>query len=599
MEKPNKYFVTICSILVIAILWLSGKPKDLQGDLWRFKMFVECGANLDKYIDKEMHLGISSIKSLVSANDTVYRLETANTGHYLDYKFYLYPVRLLDVPVDACSNKSPLLVNSVDLETHAEFLSDYNEQYAVDDGHVLFSISPLVAVENSGTSIIKSILLFVLVNLLLLVVGYLIVLNTEIGSFLKLLLAPLVGYTILNVVSMILLLLTGELAAFTTVGLLVLGCAGLVAFNRSLVTSELTKLKQGFLSMFKLEALQNLGSSSRLMLLLTVLSFGICLLHILFRPIWAGDGLAFWMMKADIIFNVGLDFSWGLQNEYPIFWSQFFSVFYGLNGSINHVLAKWYIIIELLLVYGFIWQFTKGLNSRTRVFFAFIFFPVFGYHWLYSLFAETIVILFFFGFARITMEYLKGNMKLKNYLLLGSIFMVGVGYTKLEGVFQILMILLPFLVIYRRVKSKAFIYFSGLAILIVLSLMAWKGFIVDSGWNVSEHAAETPSIAKVFLIVDKLFSILGSMSFFTVALVGVFVQFILVRIPSRTSQALLLSIILTWLFSGVSLIGWETQRIVESAWTAMPRLIWHATPLIIFLSIQLIKDSHIHNNLET
>ena len=287
MEKPNKYFVTIFSIVVIAILWFAGKPKDLRSDLWRFKMFVECGANLEKYIDKEMHLGISSIKALVSENDTLYRLETLNTGHYLDYKFYLYPVRLLDVPVETCSNKSPLLVNSEDIETHAEFLLDYNEQYAIDDGHVLFSNSPLVAVESSGTPIIKSIFLFILVNLLLLVVGYLIMLNAEIGSFLKLLLAPLVGYTMLNVVSMVLLLLTGELAAFTTVGLLLLGCVGLVAFNQSAVKSELTKLKQGFLRIFNLEALRNLGSSSRVMVLLTILSFGICLLHILFRPIWA------------------------------------------------------------------------------------------------------------------------------------------------------------------------------------------------------------------------------------------------------------------------------------------------------------------------
>ena len=590
MTKRNKYLVSIFSIFLVTVMWFAGKPREIRNDLWRFKMFAECGFSLENYIDKEMHLGISTIGSLVAKNDTVYRLETANTAHYLEYKFHLYPVTLVEVLPEDCHNKSPLLVNTEDLDEYAALFAMYENQISVDVGHVLFSTVPLVKLEVSTPSLLKSIAVFVGVNLLLIGLGYLILLDAGIGSFLKLLLSPLLGYAILNLVSTVLLLLTKQLAPVLTIAVLFIGFAVLLALNRLAVISELDKAKKAFVGLARTMKASRFEGISAAMIVFTLMSVGICLLHILFRPVWAGDAVAFWMMKANIIFNEGLDFRSGLQNEYPIFWSQLFSIFYGLNGAISQAMAKWYVLIELLLIYGFIWEFTKGLNARTRIFFMFIYFPAFGYHWSYSLFAETIVVLFSFGFARVTMAYFQDEIKLRDYLIAASLLTIGVAYSKLEGIFQIAMILAPFILVYGRIRSLVSVYFAGLAVAIIASLMLWKGFIVDSGWNVSAHATEVPNVAKVLLIVDKLFNTLGNMSFFTLAIAGGFIQFILAKRPSRLAQSLLIGVVLIWFFSGFSLLGWDTDRIAKDAWTAMPRLIWHATPLILFLSIQLLKD---------
>ncbi|MGB0368999.1 MAG: hypothetical protein ACPGD8_06310 [Flavobacteriales bacterium] len=592
MFNPSKYYTGLLFVLVITIVWVAGKPKDLRSDLWRFKMFAECRGNFDAYLDKEMHLGISAIKSHVAPNDTLYRLETDQTLHYENYKFYVYPVRLLDVPIEVAKRRSPLLVELTDnVNIQADFLNSYPHWVQIDPAHIIYSKTEFSIFEAPKTSLLKSVLLFTAIQLCLFLLGYLTLIRAKVNPLLKTLLAPLLGYVMLNMVSVVLMVVTGRLMPFLSAGLLLVIGVFLFLFNRSLVKKEIVSLKDVLEDFLDFIRKPGLGVVSSWMLILTLAAFGISLLHILFRPIWAGDAVAFWLMKASIIYNDGLDFSWGVQNEYPIFWSQLFAVFYGLNGPINQLLSKWYVIVELLLMYGFIWEFTSGLSRRIRIFFLFVFFPVFGYHWFYSLFAETIVVLFSFAFARITALHLEGRFSLKNYLVFGSILMIGVAHSKLEGVFQILMILLPFLVVYGRVKSAAFVHFSGLALLLVVSLMAWKGFVVGNGWHVSEHAVELPTFNKVLLIVEKLLFVLGNMSFFSGAILGVFIQFFITKEPSKISQALLVGIILMWLFSGLALIGWETQRIEDLAWTAMPRLIWHATPLVVMLSIQLLKDS--------
>lgn len=577
-------------IAVVILVWAVGRPADLTKDLWRFKMLFDHRGNIESFLNQEMQLGISSIKNHIAADDTLYRLTNGNASHFTTYRFHLYPVRLVDVEPEHALSKSPILINSSDIDSMVELVKQYPYQYEPDSDHIIHSKTPLVEMSMNPSSRTWSLLWFMCGHLFLWFIGFLVVMRIKMSSLLKVLISPLIGYVLVNTISFVGLLIVGHLTTWLWLFPLIIASVFVAYFHRAELTQEFNKI----LSELK-EASRSLTSkdlTTNLMALLTLVSFLICLLHIVFRPVWAGDAVAFWILKADVLYNEGLNFVGCVQNEYPIFWSQFPAIFYDLNGGIDHLFAKGYLIVLLLLLHGFIWEFSRGLNARLRWFFMFIYFPLFGYHWSYSLFAETITVVFLFAFTRVTILFVTDNLSVKGFLALCLLFFWGFAQTKMEGAVHVVMLLLPFAIYHRRLISPSVIVsFAIMLGMIVVSLWYWKEIMVEHGWHISEHGAESPSGYKIGLIARSLLNTIGNLSSFSIGLLATMLFYLGVSTRSNVSNALILALLTALIFAGIALLGWDSERVEAYSWTAIPRLLWHSIPFIFFLAIQLIHDS--------
>ena len=577
----NKFLIFVVTIVTLLVVALIGRPLDALYELaWDFRQYNNFDGNIEKIEDSDSKLSVSEIQNIIPFGVEV---EYDSTLHYFSNyaKYHLYPIKLK--PTIGCNYSSDyFLTNQISFRNQS-----YPYCKALSSGHFLYSKNSFLNIKKD--SIMLSVMSFIFFVVVVFFLGYIFLSLMSLNLRFKILFSFLVGYTIVNTVQFLFFTVFGTHPTrilFMLYFLIILVLGYIIRKDIDCeFKSILNAIRENILNLL------NFSKKYRVWCLIvpSFLVLIIYLIQILITPVWSGDAIAFWMLKAKVLAYEGIEFNIIPQNEYPIFWPQFNSMLFDLQGSLNDAPLKWLVSILLVNLSLIVFFISKNASLYTRSFMLFLFYVIYAHATVRSTFAETIFFLFTFFIA--ALYNYKIEMKTKNFIILSTIAFIGISFSKIEGVYQYIIIVLSFQ-LFTKFEIRHFLMVVILLIFYFTVQSFWSSFIIEKGWPVANHFAEGLSVSKFKVWLRALF-LTGHNAKFSISVGFGFPILILVwktNIYANKLQSVFITAAFgTVLFSCFSILGWETGRIQRASESATVRTMMHSFPLLIMFMYEAIS----------
>ena len=581
MKKLIISSVTLFTLLLIMIL---GRPLGALYELaWDIPQFIKYNGDIADIEDSDSRLAISEIHNSIPLDSEIqYDSTSQSFGNYT--KYHIYPTTLEPISGENFSSDY-FICNSNNYKNN----NSYTYFKKLKSGHFLYSKFSFA--NKKVDSLIWNIVCFIFFISVVFLFGFLILSLISINLRLKIMYSFLVGYTIVNSVQFIFLTLfsihpTRVLFLFYSL-LTIFFCFKAKCIIKNDFTTIISYVKTAFYSLVKFNKNQRFW-------FFLVPSFGVFVLfsiHIFITPVWSGDAIAFWMLKAKVLANEGVQFNRIIQNEYPIFWPQFNSIIFDLQGSLNDYPLKWLVFVLLFNLSLIVFFVSRNSGIYLRSFMLFLFYAFYAHATLRSTFAETIFFLFTFFIASIYANKDQMN-KIGNSTLL-IIGFIGLSLSKMEGAYQFIIIAIAYH-LFSKFEIKHFFLVTSLLVGYFIFQSHWTSFVFDKGWDISAHFNEGLSLTKVKVWLQTIL-MSGHGALFPISVgFGIPIMIFLCKpnVHSNRLQSFFITAAFgTVLFSVLSILGWDTERIQRSSESATVRMMLHSFPLLIMFMYEALNGN--------
>ena len=587
MKKFIIFSITLITLFLIVIL---GRPFNALYELaWDLPQFIKFNGDIESVEDSDSRLSISEIQSCIPFDSKV---QYDSTHQYFSSytRYHIYPINLEPLPSDQFSSDY-YICNSEDFVKN----DLYPHFKKLDSGHTLFS--KVRFLNKNNHSFIWSVLSFVFFISVVYLLGFTLLNLFSINLRFKIIYSFLVGYTIVNSIQFIFL---SVFSIHPTRILFLFYSLVIIFFGFKTKDALKTDIKLIFLylkNIFTVLVRHEKKRSFWCFLIPSLGIFALFSLHIFITPVCSGDAIAFWMLKAKVLSNEGIQFSSIIQNEYPIFWPQFNSIIFDLQGSLYDYPVKWLVFVLLINLSITVFSVSSNASFSVRSLMLFLFLTFYAHAVVRSAFAETIFFLFTFFTASIFAS--KSEMKKNTHTILLTICFIGLVFSKMEGVYQFFIIAIAYQ-LFSKLEIKPLFHFGLMAVGYFFIQSLWSSFIAENGWDISDHFSEGLSIGKVkvwfraLLLTGHKAPLSVSVGFGLPIILLLFKQNSYFR---RVELIFVTAALGTVLFSGISILGWETERIQAVSKSATARTILHAFPLLILFMYEALEQKNLLYNL--
>ncbi len=306
-------------------------------------------------------------------------------------------------------------------------------------------------------------------------------------------------------------------------------------------------------------------------------------------PMFSFDTLAHWVYKAKALVHHGsLDFLKEVNHqEYPLTWSLNAAVLFLFAGGSYDEMVAWTnllmfaaLLVQLMGAGAFLKTGAGWCWGLALAFLVFFYHDIFG--WSY---ADTPLAAYLAGLSG-TMILWASRDYAPRYLALALSMAFGLALTKLEGGPAVLFAAGALAVAYEGFPfSRKGWLIVGVFLVPVLVAMSWSFYTRQLGYAGDSHLKEGLSWFRIHLLLTRVLdSATGAGDGWWLFAGTTLVLFLKPRRPWRPQEIFLgiLGLLLI-LFTPAALAGWPTKDLDTQTLTATPRLILHATPVLLLL----------------
>ena len=321
------------------------------------------------------------------------------------------------------------------------------------------------------------------------------------------------------------------------------------------------------------------------------------LLITVLNPVTSWDAMSHWLMKSKVIFHEkALNFEFTHHNQYPILWSLGIAINYSLLGGCYDFIAKWQIGIFFL---AFILQLRSallflGTDKKTVYILLILFIACFYQESITWAYAETPFLYFYAALLSAIIAW-TNNTSTTPYLILGMIFAISLTLIKFEGGIACMIVAVSVSISYYKhvFKRKNWIWIVGLFLVIFIEL-AWIEWNRSNGYLPAlSHFSSGPTVEKVKVIISVSIKLASKWQIGSGLFMGILFAALIVLQGKVKEDTLAIFCITMGMvaFSGLALLGWRKDLIVQVGPQAIPRLFLHATPAITLYCASLINQT--------
>ena len=593
MKRQNIPGIVFASVIGICLLLMLKLPSMADFLYWNTKQFLTNGMNYDAVRNINTGLDVNMLRKHLPPDAVV----IPDDGFVADQKdfvfavrrYQLYPLRVSDtVPAMHAGTPVYRLTASAPADSAAEYVVLPGGQYLSD-----LSGSGLQAKEDGhGPHTAHKLLVFALLSLLYFFAGALLIMALRL---------PFPGWPAMTAISYFagMILLNGLCALMMLAGMK--AGPGLVWLSAACSISVSLLIMRGrlHLPMGQKEPEKRKPSlAAKLSVLLLLVMLLVLVITIIVRPVDVGDSIAFWMIRAKMIFTEkAFVFDPALaHNNYPFLLPLSAALYYIMLGAIADEMAMWGTALAWILFVMMLTAFLRKITGSPAIarFSVSVFIAVFFNFYIWCNPNGDLLIIFFLCLSvMMALEYLRSGKQA--YLLICWLFALGLTLSKQEGYIYALGIALLILVLspvkYRRTA--------------LLTLAAFLAFpAVTYGWaafmRVRGFFSGNPDFPDEGLSAEKFWLTLKVQSENVVheawpaALLLLFLLLTAIWyrvLKSPEIRFLSAMIFFSLAFTCFAILPWDNREILLHSMTAVPRLAAQSSPLWLLFAMFVMKKA--------